>query len=76
MSSATENAAQIRQLILELFSHAGDGDYRPENAHEFEDDDLELSRQKHSLYAYSMLSNFPPQSLVINPYKASIPWFR
>ena len=59
MSSATEDAVQIRRLITELFSHAGDGEYRPESAHEFEDDDLELNRAKHSLYAYSMISNFP-----------------
>ena len=59
MSSATEDANQIRSMILELFTHAGDGTFKPENAHEFEDEEIELYAAKHALYAYSMLSNFP-----------------
>lgn len=47
MSSATENAGQIRSIILEMFSLVGDGNFKPENAHNFEDDDLELYREMH-----------------------------
>jgi len=51
MSSATENATQIRNLILELFTHAGQGDFKPEDAHTFDDaEDCELTRAKHSLF--------------------------
>ena len=49
----------MRNLILELFTHAGDGTFKPENAHEFEDNELELFSMKHSLYSYQMLSKFP-----------------
>lgn len=60
MSSATEDAVQIRNLILELFSHAGEGDFKPENAHDYDDaEDCELSRAKHSLFSYSMLNRLP-----------------
>ena len=46
-------------MILELFSHAGDGDFKPENAHDFEDEDIELQRGKHALFSYSMLNRLP-----------------
>ena len=72
MSSATEDAAQIRNIILQLFTHAGDGTYKPENAHIFEDEDLEIFRGKHSLYSYSMLSNFP--SFMVGQDSGQ-PWF-
>ena len=47
MSSATEDAGQIRSIILEMFSLVGEGDFKPENAHDLEDDDLELYRESH-----------------------------
>ena len=72
MSSATEDAVQIRAMILELFSHAGEGNYKPEEAHEFEDEDLELYRGKHSLYSYSMLTKFPKWML---GQDSGQPWF-
>ena len=62
MSSATEDAAQIRNLILQLFANATiEGDFKPETAHTFETEDgaIELLRGNHSLYSYSMLSKFP-----------------
>ena len=60
MSSATEDATQIRNLILELFTHAGEGNFKPEDAQDFEDEDLELMKGKHAVYAYHMMFNFPP----------------
>ena len=59
MSSATEDANHIRNLIKELFGYAGEGDFKPEDAHNFEDDDCELFRDRHALYAYQMLSRLP-----------------
>ena len=59
MSSATEDAVQIRAMILELFSHAGEGDFKPENAHLFEDDDLEIHKGAHALFAFSMFKKLP-----------------
>ena len=72
MSSATEDATKIRNLILELFTHAGDGSFKPSEAHEFEDEDLELYRQKHSLFAYSMLNKFPSY---MRGSDSGQPWF-
>lgn len=59
MSSATEDAAQIRSIILELFTHAGDGSFKPEDAHLFEDESIELWKEKHSFFAYAMLNKLP-----------------
>ena len=60
MSSATEDATQIRNIILTLFTHAGEGDFKPENAHEFDGaDDIELMRTKHSLFSAAMLNRLP-----------------
>ena len=52
MSSATEDATEIRRIIKELFTHTGEGDFVPSDAHEIVDEDLELYRKEHSLYAY------------------------
>lgn len=72
MSSVTEDATQVRNLILELFTHAGQGDFKTENAHEFYVKDVELQRGKHALYAVGMLTRLPG-GMVEQEYGK--PWF-
>ena len=49
MSSATEDASEIRKLITQLFSMAGQDGFNPEEADNFEDDELLIERGSHIL---------------------------
>ena len=59
MSSATEDAGEVRRLITQLFSMAGQDGFNPEDAENFEDDEILIERGSHILKVAAQFKQFP-----------------